>query len=32
MKTINILNKCNLSVLNTYKAILNTDYIYSNKR
>jgi len=28
MKTINLLNKCNIKVLNSYKAILNTDYIF----
>ena len=28
MKTINLLNKCNLKVINTYKTILNCDYIF----
>ena len=28
MKTINLLNKCDLNVLNNYKVILNTDYIF----
>ena len=28
MKTINLLNKCNITVLNTYNVILNTDYIF----
>lgn len=28
MKTINLLNKCNISVLKNYRAILNTDYIF----
>ena len=28
MKTINLLNRCDLKVLNNYKVILNTDYIF----
>lgn len=28
MKTINLLNECNLKVLNNYNEILNTDYIF----
>ena len=28
MKSVNLLNRCNIKVLNNYKAILNTDYIF----
>ena len=28
MKTVNLVNRCNIKVLNSYKAILNTDFIF----